>query len=107
LSIAVVNMDRLILTGLHGLGLGNTDLADMAIIFSFRFVSGPLPFPDQLASYLAARSDDHGPGRHWSDFVAGWPPAPSLARILDCSRSAKASKASNCGLIRTRTINCS
>ena len=38
----------------------------------FRFVSGPLPSPDELASYVAARSEKHGPGSHWSDFVDRW-----------------------------------
>jgi len=68
-------MTRLILTSQSGFSLGRTDLADVVIPFTFRFVWGPLPFPDELATYLAARSDDHAPGTHWSDFVGHWPPA--------------------------------
>jgi hypothetical protein len=51
------------------------DLADVVIPFSFRFVSGPLPSPDELATYVAARSEKHRPGSHWSDFVGRWPQA--------------------------------
>jgi hypothetical protein len=56
------NMTRLILTSQSGFSLGRTDLADVVIPFTFRFVWGPLPSPDELATYLAARSDDHAPG---------------------------------------------
>jgi hypothetical protein len=45
-----------------------SDFADLAVIFTSRFVWGPLPSPDELASYLAARSDRHEPRGHWSDF---------------------------------------
>jgi hypothetical protein len=31
-----------------------------------------LPSPDELASYVAARSEKHGPGEHWSNFVGLW-----------------------------------
>jgi hypothetical protein len=68
-------MTRLILTSQSGFSLGRTDLADVVIPFTFRFVWGPLRSPDELATYLAARSDDHAPGTHWSDFVGRWPPA--------------------------------
>ena len=49
-----------------------SDLADRR---NFVYVSlrlGPLPSPDELASYVAARSDKHGPGHHWSDFAGRW-----------------------------------
>jgi len=75
-------MTRLVLTSPHGLGLGNTDLADIAVPFSFRLASGPLPSPDELSTYLAARSDDHGPGNHWSDYAGRWPPATKLRKDL-------------------------
>src|ERR1700720_4485594 len=65
-------MTRLILTSQSGFSLGRTDLADVVIPFSFRFVWGPLPSPDELATYLAARSDNHAPGTHWSDYVGRW-----------------------------------
>jgi hypothetical protein len=66
-------MTRLILTSQSGFSLGNTDLADIVIPFTFRFVWGALPPPDGLATYLAARSDQHAPGTHWSDYVGRWP----------------------------------
>jgi hypothetical protein len=68
-------MTRLILTSQSGFSLGNTDLADIVIPFTFRFVWGALPSPDELATYLAARSDHHAPGTHWSDYVGRWRPA--------------------------------
>jgi hypothetical protein len=52
-----------------------SDLADLVICFAFRFVSGPLPSPDELATYVAARSQKHRQGSHWSDFVGRWPQA--------------------------------
>ena len=61
-------MTRLILTSESGTPFTHSDFADLAIIFTYRFVWGPLPSPDELASYLAARSDRHAPGTHWSDF---------------------------------------
>ena len=65
-------MKRLILTSSSGLGIQRTDLADVAIPFSFRFAGGPLPPADELTAYVAARSEKHGPGSHWSDFVGRW-----------------------------------
>ena len=65
-------MKPLILTGDSGTQLMRSDLADLAIVFCFRFVWGALPAPDVLAAYLAARSDKHGPGAHWSDFGGLW-----------------------------------
>jgi hypothetical protein len=75
LRIAVTNMTRLILTSLSGSSLGNSGLADVAIPFTFRFVWGPLPSPDELATYLAVRSDNQAPGTHWTDYVGRWPAA--------------------------------
>jgi hypothetical protein len=68
-------MPRLILSSESGFSLARTDLADIVIPFTFRFVWGRLPSSDELATYLAARSDDHGPGTHWSDYVGPWPAA--------------------------------
>jgi hypothetical protein len=65
-------MKRLILTSSSGSGLMRSDLADLVVISSYRFVSGPLPSPAELAAYVAARSEKHGPGSHWSDFVGRW-----------------------------------
>lgn len=65
-------MKPLILTSESGTQFMRSDLADLAIGFCFRFVWGPLPSPEELATYLAARSDKHGPGSHWSDFGGRW-----------------------------------
>ena len=65
-------MKRLILTGEHGVTFMLTELSDLAIPFSFRFVWGPLPSPDKLATYVATRSDKHGPGAHSSDYAGRW-----------------------------------
>jgi hypothetical protein len=66
-------MTRLILTSLSGLDLMRSKLTDVAVIFSFRFVWGPLPSPDELAFYLAARTDRHTAATHWSIFSNQWP----------------------------------
>ena len=65
-------MTRLILTSLAGSGLQQSDLADLVIPFSFRLVGGPLP-SDEIATYVATRSDKHGPGAHWSDYTGRRP----------------------------------
>jgi hypothetical protein len=65
-------MKPLILSGESGVSLMDTDLADLVVPFIFRFVCGPLPSPNDLATYLAARSDKHGPGSHWSDYGLRW-----------------------------------
>ncbi|MDI4239046.1 hypothetical protein OZ411_40360 [Bradyrhizobium sp. Arg237L] len=62
-------MKRLILTSSSGYCLMRMDLAEAVIPFTTRLVWGPLPFPDSFATYVAARSEQHGPGSHWSDFV--------------------------------------
>jgi hypothetical protein len=81
LHIAVTSMTRLILTG-SGMSLELADRADLVIPFSsFRFVWGPLPSPDELASYLAARSDERASGTHWSDY-GRWPHATAARRDL-------------------------
>jgi len=78
----VANTTRLILTGESGVSLFRSDLADVVIPFIFRFVWGPLPSPDELATYVAARSDKHGPGAHWSDYGGRWPPAAKARKDL-------------------------
>ncbi|KJC62470.1 hypothetical protein UP10_03940 [Bradyrhizobium sp. LTSPM299] len=65
-------MKRLILTNSNGMSLKRSGISDDLIslpIILFRFVWGPLPSPDNLATYLAARSERHGSGEHWSDYV--------------------------------------
>ncbi|MBV9560736.1 MAG: hypothetical protein JOY90_09805 [Bradyrhizobium sp.] len=75
-------MTRLILTGEPGVGLMRTERADVVVPFCFRFVWGPLPSPDELASYVAARSASHGQGRHWSDYVGQWRRGSEAHRAL-------------------------
>lgn len=75
-------MKRLILAGWSGASLERSDFAEVVITFMFRFVSGPLPSPDELAAYVAARSKSHGPGEHWSDFTGRWPQAARRRRNL-------------------------
>src|ERR1700687_2036031 len=75
-------MTRLILTSQPGLGFERSDLADVVIAFSFRFVWGPLPSADELATYVAARSDNHARGTHWSDYGGRWPPAAKARKDL-------------------------
>jgi hypothetical protein len=66
-------MTRLILTSWLILEFTKSDFADLAVDFFFRFVLGPLPPLDELATtYLGARTPAHGPGHHWSDFAARW-----------------------------------
>jgi hypothetical protein len=65
-------MKPLILADRSGTGLTLSDYADAVIRFVFRFVSGQLPSPDELATYVAVRSEKHGPGSHWSDFAGRW-----------------------------------
>lgn len=65
-------MQRLLLTSSSGERLGRSGFADFVVPLPFlflRFVWGRLPSPNELATYLAARSDKHGPAEHWSDFV--------------------------------------
>jgi hypothetical protein len=76
-------MTRLILTGQSGVSLFQSDLAGTVIPFSpFRFVWGPLPSPDELATYVATRSDKHGPGTHWSDYGGKWLPGTGTRKNL-------------------------
>lgn len=65
-------MKRVILTGEHGVTFMRSEFSDLTIPFSFRFVEGQLPSPDELASYVAARSEKHRPGTHWSDYAGRW-----------------------------------
>ena len=65
-------MQPLILSSSPNSEFTRSGFADLAVDFTFRFVWGPLPSPDELASYLGACTPDHGPGRHWSDFAAKW-----------------------------------
>jgi hypothetical protein len=59
-------MKRLILTSSSGTELIRSDLADFIVIISFRFVGGPLPSPDELATYVAANFEEADLRSHWS-----------------------------------------
>jgi hypothetical protein len=65
-------MKPLILTGFPHLEFAKSGMADLAIDFSFRFVWGKLPSPDELASYLGHRTPMHGNADHWSVFAMRW-----------------------------------
>jgi hypothetical protein len=66
-------MKRLILTGSHGHSLMSGDREKITLPFVFNFTWDKLPSPEALSLYLAARSDEHGRGEHWSDFAGRWP----------------------------------
>ena len=67
-------MKRLILTSSSGSELDKSGLAELVILFVFGFHWGPLPPPEKLAAYFAARSAVQGRGEHWSDWGSRWPP---------------------------------
>jgi hypothetical protein len=73
-------MTRLILTSWLVPEFTKSDFADLAVDFSLRFVWGPLPSPDELATCLGARTPDYGPGRHWSDFAGRWDRSKNRSR---------------------------
>jgi hypothetical protein len=66
-------MKRLILTSSSGSELARSGLAELVISSSFHFECGPLPSPEKLAAYFAARSANLQPGDHWSDWGIRWP----------------------------------
>jgi hypothetical protein len=66
-------MKPLILTGWMMPDFMSDGLADIALDPAFfRFIWGPQPSPDQLASYLGPRSPDQQKGTHWSDWCGYW-----------------------------------
>jgi hypothetical protein len=65
-------MKRLILTSSSGSSLMRSYPADQVILFTFRFVWDRLPSADELAIYVAARSDKNDPVEHWSTFAGRW-----------------------------------
>jgi hypothetical protein len=71
---------RLILTSWLMPEFTKSDFADLAVDFFFRFVWGPLPSPDELATYLGPRAADHAPGHHWSDFAVRWSRSANRSR---------------------------
>jgi hypothetical protein len=65
-------MKPLILTGRPTPEFTETEFADIALNFFFRFGWGPLPSPDELATYLGPGTSDVLRGDHWSDFASNW-----------------------------------
>jgi hypothetical protein len=65
-------MKPLILTGWSIPEFTNSEFADLAVNFFFRFGWGPLPSPAELATYLGPGTPDVKHGHHWSDFATGW-----------------------------------
>ena len=66
-------MKPLILTGWMMPDFMKEGLADIALDLAFfRFIWGPQPSPDQVASYLGPRSPDQRGGTHWSDWGGYW-----------------------------------
>ena len=101
-------MKPLVLTGWLIHEFIDTNFADLAVHFPFRFVWGQLPSQDELAAYLGPGTPDHGPGSHWSDFAFRWDRSKSRDdRDLGWSSSVNAMKPSNCGSTRVRMLNCS
>jgi hypothetical protein len=66
-------MKPLILTGFMLPEFVKDGFADMALDLAFfRFIWGPQPSPEQVASYLGPRSPDQRKGTHWSDWGSYW-----------------------------------
>ncbi len=66
-------MKPLILTGRLMPEFVKDGLADIAINLDFfRFIWGPQPSLDQVASYLGPRRPDQQGGTHWSDWAGYW-----------------------------------
>lgn len=65
-------MKPLILAGWPALEFNDPEFADLSLNFFFRFGWGPLPTPDELATYLGPGTSDVPRGHHWSDFANDW-----------------------------------
>jgi hypothetical protein len=65
-------MMRLILTSWLIPEFTKSDFADLAVDFPFRFVWGPLPSPDELATYLGAGTPSNDRATHWSGWGHRW-----------------------------------
>ena len=75
-------MTGLILAGDSGPNLFRANLADLVVYFCSRFVWGPLPSADKLASYLGARLPNYRPADHWSTYVGRWPAAIKASKDI-------------------------
>lgn len=67
-------MKRLILTSPFGADLAKSNLAEIVVLFFFRFTWEPLPSSEYFATYFGAQSGALKPGDHWSDWGTKWPP---------------------------------
>jgi hypothetical protein len=65
-------MKPLILGGEHSSNLERSGRTEAPVTFLFRFVDGKLPPPDELAFYVGALTEEHGPGCHWSVYTPRW-----------------------------------
>ena len=65
-------MKPLILAGQYGTNFEPSGRTETPVTFLFRFVDGKLPLPDELAFYVGARTEQHGPGGHWSVYTFRW-----------------------------------
>jgi hypothetical protein len=74
----MVVMKPLILTGWLAREFTEPEFADLALGFFFSFGWGPLPSPDELATYLGPRTANVLPGHHWSDFATKWSGSTNL-----------------------------
>ena len=73
-------MKPLILTARLAPEFTESEFADLAVDFFFRFGWGSLPSPDELATYLGPYTPDVQPGHHWSDFAARWDQSENRSR---------------------------
>jgi hypothetical protein len=73
-------MRPLILTGWMMPEFIESEFADLAVGFFFRFGWGQLPSPDELATYLGPGTPDIKPGHHWSDFARRWDQSKNRSR---------------------------
>ncbi|MBA2398634.1 MAG: hypothetical protein H0V72_08030 [Bradyrhizobium sp.] len=64
-------MKPLILAGQYGSNFEASGRTEAPVIFLFRFVDGKLPSPEELAFYVTAQTEQHGPG-HWSVYTFRW-----------------------------------
>ena len=100
-------MKPLILAGEHGPNFGRLGRTDAAVTFLFRFVGGKLQSPDELAFYVAARTEKHGPGSHWSVYTYHWHDMHRSRKNLSLVELCQPFETVSYGSIRRRTINCS
>ena len=65
-------MKPLILGGERGTNFEPSGRTEAPVTFLFRFVDGKLPPPEELAFYVAAQTEKHSPGDHWSTYTYRW-----------------------------------